>query len=132
MNMNTFFTWLLIWILLDLIIILIRDSIHVYSLDRFARLWFSDEDRVKFYNQFIEYLTTDIETGLYKPLEFPVPRIYSINDYLNLQGEDRNAALAVMKMFQEQLRKDPKLADLKSIVLEYLEAAAENKKLKGF
>ena len=128
MNIELFLAIILMWAFLGILVKNIRD----YLLEKFSRDWFSDETKINFYNQFVEYLTTDLETGLYKPMKFPIQKIYSLDDYLNLQEEDKIAVHAVMKSFKDLSSVDPDLVILKTDVAKYLEKAKENKQLRGF
>ena len=93
--------------------------------------WVDNEERLKIYNKFKEYVETDIITGLRKPiggLVGDIPSVECRQDYENLGEREQNIVKAVLKHLDEI----PDLEKFDKEMTEYLNTAADIKKLRGF
>lgn len=99
--------------------------------ERLVDAWVDDEWRLKIYNKFKEYIETDIITGLRKPiggLVGDIPVVECRQDYENLGEREQNIVKAVLKHLDEI----PDLEEFDKQMTEYLNTAADIKKLRGF
>lgn len=98
---------------------------------RILNSWLDDEEKLRIYNKFKEYMETDIYTGLRKPvggMVGDIPVIECRQDYENLGAREQNIVQATMAYLNDM----PDLEDFDKKMTEYLESAKEIKKLRGF
>jgi hypothetical protein len=99
--------------------------------ERLVDDWVGNEEKLKIYNKFKEYIETDIITGLRKPiggLVGDIPVVECRRDYENLGEREQNVVKAVLKHLDEI----PDLEEFDKQMTEYLNTAADIKKLRGF
>lgn len=99
--------------------------------ERLVDDWVDDEEKLKIYNKFKAYIETDIITGIRKPiggLVGDIPSVESRQDYNNLDEREQNIVKAVLKHLDEI----PDLEEFDKKMTEYLNTAADIKKLRGF
>ena len=99
--------------------------------ERLVDDWIDDEKKLKIYNKFKIYVETDIITGIRKPIGGPVgdiPSVESRQDYDNLDEHGQTVVKAVLK----HLNEIPDLEEFDKKMTEYINTAADIKKLRGF
>lgn len=93
--------------------------------------WFEDKDKLELYNRFIEYIRTELYTGLKTCTE---PRMIDItcpSDYLQLDIDEKITVRATVLTIM-RYGKDDNYKILRKNIEEALKVAEENKKLRGF
>ena len=99
--------------------------------ERLVDDWVGNEEKLKIYNKFKDFLETDITTGLKKPvggLIGDIPIIKCRQDYENLGEREQNVVKAILKHLDEV----PNLEKFDEEMTKYLETAEDIKKLRGF
>ena len=85
-------------LMIQVIVILYKRA----KLDAITRLWLHDTKKLKIYNKFIDYVQTDIKTGLHKSLRFgDIPKVKEESDYNDLSDSDQTLVLAVFSYLNE-------------------------------
>ena len=130
--LNTLIDFCLLLFVCLPVIFVISDYIKDRRLDKFAAQWFGDEENIKLYNRFIKYLTTNLETGLYHPTKYQIPKIHSASEFFELEGNERVIARATVESIQALSKIKDGLKNLKEEIDEYLDQAEKNRQLKGF
>lgn len=125
-------TVILMYITFPILLTGVSTYIRNKKLDNFADSWFKEDKNIELYNRFVTYLTTDVDTGLYVPFKYYLPKIYSPLDYFNLQGEDRIVARSILRIIREVSKTDNIFNEFKNEIDKYLQQAEINKKLNGF
>lgn len=92
--------------------------------------WFEDKDKLELYNRFIEYIRTDLYTGLKTCTEPRMINITCPSDYLQLDTDEKITVRATVLTIMRYGKDDNYKILRKNI--EALEVAEENRKLRGF
>ncbi len=102
-----------------------------YREEKLILSWFEDKDKLELYNRFIEYIRTDLYTGLKTCAEPRMINITCPSDYLQLDTDEKITVRATVLTIMKH-GKDDNYKILRKNIEEALKVAEENRKLRGF